>query len=153
MTQRNETQMNETQRNGFRWSVNECLQLQREFELLELSIDEIASRHKRTPNAIMYKLDQEGFADYNVLYSNYYDLNAHMKLNCNQDYDTEEEDDSDEDDDTEEEEEEEEENDSDEDDKTSLKNHIIRLEKRLNEFMELMLSQSKTNKSLFSVFG
>ena len=48
-------------RYGNRWTVNEVLSLQREFELLGLSIDEIAQKHKRTPNAIMYKLDQEGF--------------------------------------------------------------------------------------------
>ena len=58
-------------RNGKRWTVNECLQLQREFELLNLSIAEIANRHKRSSKAIMFKLDQEGFADYNVLYINY----------------------------------------------------------------------------------
>jgi hypothetical protein len=63
-------------RYGFKWSVNEVLSLQREFELLGWSIDQISEKHKRTPNAIMYKLDQEGFADYNVLYSNYHDLNA-----------------------------------------------------------------------------
>lgn len=58
-------------RNGNRWTINECLQLQREFELLNLSVAEIADRHQRTPNAIMFKLDQEGFADYTVLYSNF----------------------------------------------------------------------------------
>lgn len=68
--------MNPHTRNGFKWSVNEILSLQREFELLGWSIDQISEKHKRTPNAIMFKLDQEGFADYNVLYSNYHDLNA-----------------------------------------------------------------------------
>ena len=57
---------------GFKWTVNEVLSLQREFELLGWSIDEIAQKHKRTPNAIMLKLDQEGFADYILLYSDYY---------------------------------------------------------------------------------
>jgi len=68
--------MSTPKRNGNKWSVNELLSLQREFELLELSIDEIAERHQRSPDAIMYKLDNEGFADFNVLYSNYYDLNG-----------------------------------------------------------------------------
>lgn len=63
-------------RAGFKWNINEILSLQREFELLGWDIKEIATKHKRTPEAIMYKLDQEGFADYNVLYSNYYDLNS-----------------------------------------------------------------------------
>ena len=57
-------------RSGFRWSVNEVLALQREFELLGLTIDEIAQKHNRTTNSIIFKLDQEGFADYNELYSN-----------------------------------------------------------------------------------
>ena len=70
-------------RTGYRWSVNEVLSLQREYELLGLSVDQIAEKHKRTPSAIMYKLDQEGFADYNVLYSNYYDLNAPISATKN----------------------------------------------------------------------
>ncbi len=95
-------------RAGFKWTVNEILSLQREFELLGWTIDQIALKHKRTPNAIMYKLDQEGFADYNVLYSNYHDLNSRIpidipikkttNLQLNYDYDTEI-DDSDADDD------------------------------------------------------
>jgi hypothetical protein len=67
-------------RAGFKWTVNEILSLQREFELLGWSIDEIATKHKRTPYAIMYKLDQEGFADYNVLYSNYHSLNSPIQV-------------------------------------------------------------------------
>jgi hypothetical protein len=62
------------QRYGFKWSVNEVLSLQREFELLGWDICQIAQKHQRTPNAIMYKLDQEGFADYNELYSKYHNL-------------------------------------------------------------------------------
>ena len=68
-----------SKRSGNRWTVNECLQLQREFELLNLSVNEIAANHKRTPNAIMFKLDQEGFANYNVLSSNYNKLNPKIK--------------------------------------------------------------------------
>ena len=72
--------MNQNSRYGFKWSINEILSLQREFELLGWNIDQIAEKHKRTANAIMYKLDQEGFADYNVLYSNYHNLNALIPL-------------------------------------------------------------------------
>lgn len=73
-------------RNGFRWSVNEILSLQREFELLGWTIDQIAEKHKRTPNAIMYKLDQEGFADYNELYSELYGHNnSNISLKYNED--------------------------------------------------------------------
>jgi len=63
-------------RAGFNWSVNEILSLQREFELLGWDINQIADKHKRSPHAIIHRLDQEGFADYNVLYSSYYDLNS-----------------------------------------------------------------------------
>ena len=73
--------MNSYKRFRNRWNVNECLQLQREFELLEMSIDDIALKHQRTPNAIMLKLDQEGFADYNVLYSNYHGSNLMNIMN------------------------------------------------------------------------
>ena len=65
---------------GKRWNINECIQLQREFELLELSINEIAKRHQRSPCAIMSRLAYEGFADYNVLYSNYYNLDSSMQI-------------------------------------------------------------------------
>jgi hypothetical protein len=91
-------------RNGFKWSVNEILSLQREFELLGWDVDTIAHKHSRTPNAIMHKLDQEGFADFNVLYSNYHDLNSPIPVdNTNnlyfQDYiDGDDEDDEDDED-------------------------------------------------------
>ena len=54
-------------RAGAKWTITECLKLQREFELLKLSVEEIAVLHERSPQAIMYKLDAENFADYNVL--------------------------------------------------------------------------------------
>lgn len=78
-------------RYGNRWTVNEYIQLQREFELLKLSISEIAKIHKRTPNAIMYKLEQEGFSDYNVLYSNHHDLNSTSPTKRTNKYDLENE--------------------------------------------------------------
>jgi hypothetical protein len=53
-----------------KWTVNECLRLEREFDLLGLSIQEIAELHERSPNAIMYKLDYEGIADYNDVCQN-----------------------------------------------------------------------------------
>lgn len=75
-------------RSGNKWTVNEILALQREFELLEWNIDQIAEKHDRTVNAIMYKLDEEGFADYNVLYSNYYGLNGEIPVSHNSNRDT-----------------------------------------------------------------
>ena len=50
-----------TMRHHNKWSVNEVLTLQREYELLELSVDEIATRHKRSMRAILFKLQAEGF--------------------------------------------------------------------------------------------
>ena len=48
-------------RYGNRWTVNELLSLQREYELLEMSVDDIATKHQRTVNAILFKLQDEGF--------------------------------------------------------------------------------------------
>lgn len=46
-----------------KWTVNELLSLQREYELLEMDIFDIALKHNRTPNAILYKLNDENFID------------------------------------------------------------------------------------------
>ena len=56
--------MTSYKRFGNRWTVNECLQLQREFELLQLPIDEIVKliRSKRGP----YALSNNHFTDYLV---------------------------------------------------------------------------------------
>jgi hypothetical protein len=59
---------NATLRFGYKWNVNECLRLHREFELLKLSVPEIAALHGRTIKAIMYKIDLEGFATFNDLF-------------------------------------------------------------------------------------
>jgi len=50
-------------RSGNKWTVNEVLSLQREYELLELSIQEIASRHSRSVEAILYKLEAENLIE------------------------------------------------------------------------------------------
>jgi len=55
--------MKSNNRNGNKWTVNEVLSLQREFELCGLNVDQIAEKHGRTPTSIMFKLDQEGFTD------------------------------------------------------------------------------------------
>lgn len=64
--------MTTAKRIGRRWSVNEVLQLQREYELLKWSLDKIAEKHQRTVNGVMLKLDAEGFASYNFLYGQYH---------------------------------------------------------------------------------
>ena len=50
-------------RHNFKWNVNELLSLQREYELLEMTIQDIADRHERTVDAILYRLCQEGFIE------------------------------------------------------------------------------------------
>ena len=47
-------------RNGNRWTVNELLSLQREYELLEWNIQQIAEKHQRTERAILFRLESEG---------------------------------------------------------------------------------------------
>jgi len=46
-------------RNGNRWTTPEVLALQREFELLEMNIFDIANKHKRNAKGIAYKLYNE----------------------------------------------------------------------------------------------
>jgi hypothetical protein len=48
-------------RSGKRWHINELLSLQREYELLEWSVQQIAEKHQRTVEAILFKLEAEGF--------------------------------------------------------------------------------------------
>jgi hypothetical protein len=145
-----------------RWTIKECLDLQREFELLQLSIDDIALRHKRTPGAIMFKLDEQSFADYNVLYSNYHGLNSPMDVIRKHTYDefddnivnnfideTEEQIDWHPEDD----EESEELSDSQEEQFDSLNKRIGLLESHVATLTELLVKQSNTKKSVFSLFS
>ena len=46
-----------------KWNVNELNRLQREHELLELSIQEIAKLHERSERAILCCLEKEGFIE------------------------------------------------------------------------------------------
>ena len=116
-------------RHSFRWTVNECLQLQREYELLELSIDEIAERHKRTPHAIMYKLDAEGFGDFNTLYYNYHNKN---KQNIIEECSSLSSDDND------------------EDSISVVKSQLSILEQRLNSLTEIITKRTSGFSSLFA---
>jgi len=50
-------------RHNFKWNVNELLSLQREYELLEMTIQDIADKHERTTDAILYRLQKEGFIE------------------------------------------------------------------------------------------
>lgn len=48
-------------RYGNKWNINELLALQREYELLEWSIQEIAEKHRRSVDAILFRLESEGY--------------------------------------------------------------------------------------------
>ena len=48
-------------RHGNRWNVNEVLSLQREYQLLEWTVQQIADKHKRSVLSIVHKLYAEGF--------------------------------------------------------------------------------------------
>lgn len=50
-------------RQGNKWTINELISLQREYELLELTVQEIAERHQRSETAILYRLESEGLID------------------------------------------------------------------------------------------
>jgi TATA-binding protein-associated factor Taf7 len=148
-----------------RWTIKECLNLQREFELLKLSIDEIALKHQRTPNAIMLKLDEQSLGDYNVLYRNYHGLNSPMEVIRKHTYDEfddnivnnfidEKIDDLAGDDlagddlagD------EFESSDLDQDEMSTLSKRIEQLENHVSTLTELVLKLSNKNKSVFSLF-
>ena len=47
-------------RHGKRWTISEILSLQREFELLGLTVTQMADKHKRSESSIMFKLHAEG---------------------------------------------------------------------------------------------
>lgn len=57
--------MNNTTENraGKKWTINEVLALQREYELLKMTIQEIAVRHQRSVDGILFKLEREGFIE------------------------------------------------------------------------------------------
>ena len=52
-----------TNRANLRWTINEILSLQRQYELLQLPIEEIAILHQRSVKSILYKLQSENFID------------------------------------------------------------------------------------------
>jgi hypothetical protein len=64
-----------TSRNRYKWSVNEILSLQREYELYELSIQEIALLHKRSAFSILHKLEKE------QIIVNFNDARGYDKIN------------------------------------------------------------------------
>lgn len=86
-------------RTGYKWTINECLRLEREFDLLELSVPEMALLHKRTINAIMCKLQDEGLDTFQNLYMQTYGAENFEAFDLNYDDDADNsEDEEDEDD-------------------------------------------------------
>jgi hypothetical protein len=65
-------------RHGYKWNVNECLRLEREYDLLKLSVPEMSILHKRTMNAIMCKLQDEGLDTFNNLYVKTFGKDEHI---------------------------------------------------------------------------
>lgn len=53
--------MNSYKRSGNRWTVNELISLQREYELLEWTVGQISEKHQRSVEAILFRLESEGF--------------------------------------------------------------------------------------------
>jgi len=47
-------------RNGKKWTIPETLKLQREYELLKMSVPDIAFIHGRSEKAILFKVEAEG---------------------------------------------------------------------------------------------
>lgn len=56
--------MSINKRDGNKWTINEVLALQREYELLEWPVYKIAKKHQRTTMSILCKLQAENFISY-----------------------------------------------------------------------------------------
>ena len=124
-------------RTGKTWTINECLQLQREHELLGWTIDEIAIKHKRTPNAIMYKIVKEEFENYDLLSSYLFCKNEEEE----QEQEQEKGNDTDSD-----------KSSNKEDDLNELKNHVKSLENKMLTIIELLVSQCQNKNAASSLF-
>jgi len=147
-------------RNGYKWSVNECLQLEREYDLLKMSVPDMALKHNRTLNAIMFKLQAEGLCSYNDAYiktfgQNFIDEQID-KLNnlCTTKYDEEEDVSEDEKDDSDDEDyvpnldESDDESDVEEDlDDGSKKTYVFNQIKRIHNHINNLLSYFSKSKS------
>ena len=129
-------------RTGKTWTINECLQLQREHELLGWTIDEIAIKHKRTPNAIMYKIVKEEFENSDLLSSYLFCKNEEEEEEQEQEQEQEKGNDADSD-----------KSSNKEDDLNELKNHVKSLENKMLTIIELLVSQTKNkNAALYENF-
>lgn len=58
------------QRHNYKWTINESLELEREYDLLKWSLSEMAKKHKRSEKAIAFRLYHEGIiSDISEIYS------------------------------------------------------------------------------------
>lgn len=69
-------------RQGNKWTINEMLSLQREYELLELSVQQIAEKHQRSEASILYKLESEGLIDSWNNARGFDSVNYQKKVSC-----------------------------------------------------------------------
>ena len=125
-------------RKGKSWTINECLQLQREYELLEWPINKIALKHKRTPEAIMSKIIKEEFINYEfyenlLIYKNKQEKCCESNNESNNESEINSDSDSDSDC---------KKNSNDKDDFNNLKNHVKNLENKLSTIIELLERQN-----------
>jgi hypothetical protein len=54
-------------RSGNKWTIPELIALEREYDLLQLTVQEIAKLHKRTILAIVSRLQSEGIININTM--------------------------------------------------------------------------------------
>ena len=141
-------------RSGNKWTVNELLSLQREYELLEWPVQQIAEKHERSVEAILFRLEEEGFiSSWNTARGyNQIDYQTAIEGGDSLERNVEEEDEEEEDDVEEEEEEEDEESSICEDpnDIQVLTERVLTLENIIfdvKDMMQQLMSEMKKNVS------
>ena len=149
--------MSTNNRHGNKWTINEILSLQREYELLEWSVYEIAEKHERTVMAIMSKLQKECFIDsWNEARG--FNIDEYQKdnfvLQTGTHYEDEDNnDDEEEDDDEEEYDYTEDVYDEDDDEEIEIENNVNQLTKRVWSLETSVGEISSIVKQLFNIFA
>jgi DNA-directed RNA polymerase specialized sigma subunit len=149
--------MSTNNRHGNKWTINEILSLQREYELLEWSVYEIAEKHERTVMAIMSKLQKECFIDsWNEARG--FNIDEYQKdnfvLQTGTHYEDEDNnDDEEEDDDEEEYDYTEDVYDEDDDAEIEIENNVNQLTKRVWSLETSVGEISSIVKQLFNIFA
>jgi ABC-type Zn2+ transport system substrate-binding protein/surface adhesin len=136
----------EMKRCGNKWTINELLSLQREYELLEWNIQNIALKHKRSVTSILYKLEEEGFilswSEARGFNSKEYQKQINNNVSTFKEDEDNEQDEDYEEEDEEDEEQEEEEDDEEQDEKANdldkLSNRVWNLETSLSDISSMV---------------